>query len=69
MSMFPVRPLGTHLTTAWGETAPMKQPALYSISRRCTLNADTFSKLLVVYDMNASNLKVAIKAIKEAFIF
>lgn len=43
----------------------MEQPDLYSVSGRCTLNADTFSELLVTYDPNIDNLKVAVKAIKE----
>lgn len=44
----------------------MEQPDLYSDSQRCTLNSDTFSELLVTYDTNIDNLKVPIKAIKEA---
>lgn len=44
----------------------MEQPDLYSDSERCTLNADTFSELLVTYDPIIDNLKVVIKAIKEA---
>lgn len=44
----------------------MRSCDLYSDSERCTLNADTFSELLVTYDPNIDNLKVPIRAIKEA---
>lgn len=47
----------------------MEQPDLYTISGRCLLNAHTFSKLLVTYDMNANNLKVTIKPTKETSFF
>lgn len=43
----------------------MEQADLHSVSGRCELNADTFSKLLVIYDANANNLKVTIKQSKK----
>lgn len=70
MSMFPIKPLWLGPFNNSGlRTAPMEQLAFYSASGRCTLNADTFSKLLAVYDINADNLKVAIKAVQEASLF